>query len=271
MPPLRTSERNRLPDSAFAYIDSAGARRLPIHDASHVRNALARFDQTPFDDDAARERARQRLVRAARKHGIVPIGFFDKQLQKERAWGELKAKGADVARLPRGTVTLLFTDVEGSTRLLRRLGAEYTPLLREIRTLIRASVRAAGGHEVDCRGDEFFAVFTQAAGALQAAIAIQGALRERSRREQCKVRIGIHTGRAALNETGYVGLAVHAASRICSAAKGGQIVVSAAAREAIDGTLAQDVRFRSLGPHLLAGLPRQQVLFEAREARSRAR
>lgn len=270
MPPLRTSERNRLPDSAFAYIDSKGVRRLPINDASHVRNALARFDQTPFDDDAGRERARQRLVRAAHKHGIVPIGFFDKQLQKERAWGELKAKGADVARLPRGTVTLLFTDIEGSTRLLRRLGSAYTPLLREIRTLIRASVRAAGGHEVDCRADEFFAVFASPDGALQSALAIQGALGERGRRDACRVRIGIHTGRATLNETGYVGLAVHAASRICSAAKGGQIVLSAATREALDRTFAGSVRFGSLGAHLLAGLPKQQVLFEARGSRSRA-
>ena len=77
MPPLDATSRARLPDSAFAYIDSQGRRRLPINDASHVRNALARFDQTGFEDDAARERARQRLLRAAKRYGLVPLGFFD--------------------------------------------------------------------------------------------------------------------------------------------------------------------------------------------------
>ena len=81
---LDSKARARLPDSAFAYVDSTGRRRLPINDASHVRNALARFEQTAFEDAAARERARQRLLRAAKKHGIVPLGFFDGQLRKER-------------------------------------------------------------------------------------------------------------------------------------------------------------------------------------------
>jgi hypothetical protein len=80
MPPLRAKERARLPDSAFAYIDSSGRRRLPIHDASHVRNALSRFNQVAFEDDAARDRARGRLLRAAKKHGIMPIGFISAQL-----------------------------------------------------------------------------------------------------------------------------------------------------------------------------------------------
>src|ERR671920_112536 len=104
MPPLRARERAQLPDSAFAYIDAQGKRRLPIHDASHVRNALARFGQVAFEDEAARDRARMRLLRAAKKHGIVPIGFVSAQLQPQR-------------KLPKGTVTLLLTDVEGSTEL----------------------------------------------------------------------------------------------------------------------------------------------------------
>src|SRR5919112_138709 len=107
MPPmakLGARERAQLPDSAFAYIDAQGKRRLPIHDASHVRNALARFGQVAFEDEAARDRARMRLLRAAKKHGIVPIGFVSAQLQPQR-------------KLPKGTVTLLLTDVEGSTEL----------------------------------------------------------------------------------------------------------------------------------------------------------
>src|SRR3989441_12106075 len=113
MPPLDAGARARLPDSSFAYIDSQGRRRLPINDASHVRNALARFDQTAFEDDAARERARQRLLRAARKYGIVPIGFFDGQLRKERLEGQLQARAIDVADLPRGRGAFLLTHIAG--------------------------------------------------------------------------------------------------------------------------------------------------------------
>ena len=82
MPPLKARERAKLPDSAFAYIDSKGKRRLPIHDASHVRNALARFGQVAFEDEAARDRARSRLLRAAKKQGIMPIGFISSQLRR---------------------------------------------------------------------------------------------------------------------------------------------------------------------------------------------
>ena len=80
MPPLKARERAKLPDSAFAYIDSKGKRRLPINDASHVRNALARFGQVAFEDEAARDRARSRLLRAAKRHGIMPMGFITSQL-----------------------------------------------------------------------------------------------------------------------------------------------------------------------------------------------
>lgn len=82
----RLSSRDRavLPDSAFAYIDSRGRRRLPINDEAHVRNALARFNQVTFENEAARERARKKLLNAAKKYGIVPVGFIDGQLQSER-------------------------------------------------------------------------------------------------------------------------------------------------------------------------------------------
>ena len=91
MPALSASERAKLPDSAFAYVDSRGRRRLPIHDEAHVRNALARFDRVTFEDDAARERARTRLLNAAKKYGIVPVGFIT---------GQLRTKGA--TRRPAG-------------------------------------------------------------------------------------------------------------------------------------------------------------------------
>lgn len=81
---LKAKQRADLPDSAFAYIDSSGKRRLPINDETHVRNALARFNQVKFEDDEARERARKRLLRAAKKYGIVPIGFMTGQIKSER-------------------------------------------------------------------------------------------------------------------------------------------------------------------------------------------
>jgi hypothetical protein len=113
MPPLRAKDRAALPDSAFAYIDSSGKRRLPINDAAHVRNALARFGQVAFEDEAAGDRARIRLLRAAKKHGIMPIGFISSQLEPQR-------------KLPTGLVTFLLTDIEGSTDLLARLGPPVT-------------------------------------------------------------------------------------------------------------------------------------------------
>src|SRR5688572_4069579 len=147
MPPmarLGAKERAQLPASAFAYIDSKGRRRLPIHDASHVRNALARFGQVVFEDEAARDRARSRLLRAAKKHGIMPIGFISSQLKAKR-------------KLPTGTITFLLTDIEGSTELLARLDTRYAALLSDIRRLVVTAVRDAAGHEVSARGDDVFA------------------------------------------------------------------------------------------------------------------
>src|SRR5919108_831759 len=81
---LKPRKRAGLPDRAFAYVDSRGRRRLPVHDKAHVRNALARFNQVVFENDAARERARRRLLNAAKKYHIVPVGFITSQLQSEQ-------------------------------------------------------------------------------------------------------------------------------------------------------------------------------------------
>jgi class 3 adenylate cyclase len=256
VPTLSATARARLPDSSFAYIDSQGRRRLPINDVSHVRNALARFDQVDFEDGAARERARERLLRAAKKHGIVPLGFFDGQLRK--------ASGANVRSLPRGTVTFLLTDMEGSTRLLERLGDDYTGLLRDVRATIRTSVRASSGYEVDARADEFFAVFRRSTHALEAALAIQRALHEKTwpQRADVRVRIGMHTGRPTLTDTGYVGIAVNIAARVCWASHGGQILLSSAARQSFTERLAEGVTFRSLGRFSLHGVAEPEALFQ---------
>jgi class 3 adenylate cyclase len=251
MPPLSAKERAQLPDSAFAYVDSRGRRRLPINDAAHVRNALARFSQVAFEDDGARDRARNRLLRAAKKHGIVPIGFVSAQLEPQR-------------RLPKGHVTFLLTDIEGSTALLGRLDDRYARLLADVRRLVRTAVRQAGGREVDARGDEVFAVFERAPAGLEAALAIQRGMVAGPWPEEVDVRlrIGMHRGRPTLTDTGYVGLAVHAAARISFAAHGGQIVVSSAVRAAVDESLAEGVSLRSLGAWRFQGLPDPLDLFQ---------
>jgi class 3 adenylate cyclase len=248
---LGAKERAQLPDRAFAYIDSHGRRRLPIHDAAHVRNALSRFSQVAFEDEGARDRARSRLLRAAMKHGIMPVGFVSAQLQPQR-------------KLPKGDVTFLLTDIEGSTELLGRLGDRYAPLLADIRRLVRVAVRSAGGREVSARGDDVFAVFERPPAALEAALAIQRAMQAGAWPGgiDVRLRIGLHRGRPALTDTGYVGLSVHAAARICFAGHGGQIVVSAAVRAAVVESLADGVSLRSLGAWRFRGLPEPVDLFQ---------
>jgi class 3 adenylate cyclase len=255
---LKASDRARLPDSAFAYLDSRGRRRLPINDEAHVKNALARFEQVPFEDDAAREKARKRLLNAAKKYGIVPVGFITGQLRSERR------HTVDVATLPTGFVTFLLTDIEGSTALLRQLGDGYGKMLNDVRGIIRRAVLRAGGHEVDARADEFFAAFEQVGRAIQAAVTIQRTLSGRSWPDdlECRVRVGIHSGRPTLTETGYIGLSVHTAARICTAGHGGQIVVSGAAKTATKGALPEGLRLRGLGRHRLLGMTRPEPLFQ---------
>ena len=153
--------------------------------------------------------------------------------------------------LPRGTVTFLFTDVEGSTQLLRRLGDDYRLVLGEHRAALRAAVAGGGGTEVDARGDELFAVFPEAAGAVDAATRTQ-----RNGIDGIRVRIGLHTGTATVSDGAYFGLDVHRAARICSAGHGGQVLLSDAARTAA-GADAVD-----LGEYRLKGLPQPEHLFQ---------
>src|SRR5215207_8054758 len=154
---------------------------------------------------------------------------------------------------------------ERSTELLGRLDQRYAPLLTEIRRLVRAAVRRAGGREVDARADEFFAVFEHAPAAVEGALAIQRAMYAGPWPDESDVRlrIGVHRGRPTLTDTGYVGLAVHAAARICFAAHGGQIVVSSAARAAITESLGEGIGMRSLGAWRFQGLPEPVDLFQA--------
>jgi class 3 adenylate cyclase len=271
---LKPRKRADLPDRAFAYVDARGRRRLPIHDKAHVRNALARFNQVDFENDGARERARKRLLNAAKKYGIVPVGFITGQLQTERehAAAQIRATAIDAAALPTGLVTLLMSDIEASTILLRKLGDRYGALLNDVRELLRTAVWRAGGREIDARADEFFAVFERPGAAIETAVAVQRELGTRTWPDglEVRVRLGIHSGRPTLTDVGYIGLAVHTTARVCAAAHGGQIVASAATRAAIGTSPPSGIRFRSLGRHRLPGLAEPETLLQVQAPGLRA-
>lgn len=260
MPRLDPKERAGLPDRAFAYIDSNGQRRLPIHDSAHVRNALVRFGQVTFEDEPARDRARMRLLNAAKKFKIVPVGFIAGQLQSERALGDR----SDSVQLPSGFVTMLMTDIEGSTGLVRHLGPGYRQVIDEVWSILRRGVADAGGHEVEARADEFFAVFEAPRCAVDAAIAVQRDLAGHSWIDDLdvRVRVGIHSGYPTSTDDNYIGMDVNTTSRICAAGHGGQIVVSANTREGVKASAPDDVRFKALGLHKLRGLPEPVPLFQ---------
>jgi class 3 adenylate cyclase len=365
---LNPTKRASLPDSAFAYVDSKGRRRLPINDESHVRNALSRFNQVAFESDQARERARQRLLKAAKKHKIMPFGFITGELEaeqdraaagrlvidldqvtapgeleerlrmalkdptllvlywsessgayldstgrpvaipneeeprcvtylerrgqpmtailhdtkvlkdpnlantvmsavryvidKEGMYGQVEATTTDT--LPSGFMTMLMTDIEGSTDLLKEFGDGYATLLAEIRSTLRKAILRANGRQIEVRADEFFAVFEQPHDALKAATEIQRVLVKRARldKSDVRVRIGIHSGCPTLTEVGYIGLAIHTVARVSDAAHGGQILVSGDTISALGEADTAGLRFRSLGPHLMQGLPNEEELFQ---------
>lgn len=250
MAQLDSRKRTELRDTDFAYVDARGRRRLPIHDASHVRNALARFNQVVFDDETSRSQARSRLLRAAKKHGIVPIGFIE---------GQLRAAGP--GSLPTGAVTFLLTDIVDSTGLLQQLGEGYPRVLADVRRHLRFAVRRAGGREIDARGDELFAVFRSAPSAIRAAIAAQRALAGHAWASGApvRVRMGVHSGRPTLTDTGYVGIAVHAVNRIANLADGGAILLSAATVAAVgDEPVAT---FEPIGERHLRGVREPVALY----------
>ena len=168
--------------------------------------------------------------------------------------------------LPSGTVTFLFTDVEGSTRLLKQLRERYAEGLATHQRLLRGAFAAHGGHELDTQGDAFFYAFPRARDAVLAAVEAQRALGANADwpdGAEFKVRMGIHTGQAQVSDGRYTGLAVHRAARICAAAHGGQILVSQAT-ETLLADEEEDLQttFRPLGQHRLKDLDRPVSLFQ---------
>jgi predicted ATPase/class 3 adenylate cyclase len=167
--------------------------------------------------------------------------------------------------LPTGTVTFLFTDIEGSTNLLQTLGPRYRELLERHAGIVRDAVGGHGGVEVSTEGDSFFAVFASAVDALTAAVAIQRRLAEQRWPEgvEVRLRMGLHTGEGQVGGDNYVGLDVNRAARIAAAGHGGQVLLSAASRALVEAALPEDVTLRDLGAHRLKDLDRPEHLAQA--------
>lgn len=169
------------------------------------------------------------------------------------------------APLPRGTVTFLFSDIEGSTDLLRRVGDDVFAAIRgDHRRILRDAFAAHGGREIDTAGDGFFIAFDSARSAVAAAVGAQLALATFTWPvdAEVRVRMGLHTAEPHLGDDGYVGMGVHRAARICDAARGGQILVSNATAGIIEDADPTGVELLDLGEHRLKGLPRVQRLFQ---------
>ena len=163
-----------------------------------------------------------------------------------------------------GTVTLVFTDIEGSTHLLERLGDGYATLIADHHRIVDGATARHGGTRVDAAGDGLFIAFPTARGALSAVVEAQRELAAHPwpGGATVRVRMGIHTGEPLSAGTGYVGIDVHRAARICAAGHGGQILVSQPARSLLGGTLPDDLSLRDLGDHRLRGIESAERLYQ---------
>jgi DNA-binding NarL/FixJ family response regulator/class 3 adenylate cyclase len=167
--------------------------------------------------------------------------------------------------LPTGTVTFLFSDVEGSTELLRRLRDRYADVMADHERLLRSSFQDAGGHEINTQGDSFFVAFRRPKDAVGAAVDAQRALSRHQWPEgaEMRVRIGIHTGEATVAGEQYVGLAVHRAARICAAAHGGQVLLSQTTQALLeDEEELGELDFSDLGPRSLKDFDRPVRIYQ---------
>jgi class 3 adenylate cyclase len=166
-----------------------------------------------------------------------------------------------LSELPGGTVTFLFSDVEGSTRLLEQLGDRYGEVHSEHRRILRDQLGAAGGREIDNQGDAFFFSFARAKDAVAAAVAAQRELADHAWPDDVdvKVRMGLHTGEPSVGEEGYLGMDVVRAARICSAGHGGQILLSETTRALVGNNLPDGTELRDLGDTELKDVQHERI------------
>jgi class 3 adenylate cyclase len=166
-----------------------------------------------------------------------------------------------VSSLPGGTVTFLFSDIEGSTRLLEQLGDRYEEVHREHRRILREQLKGAGGQEIDTQGDAFFFSFPRAKDAVAGAVAAQRELAGAQWPDgvDVKVRMGLHTGEPTVGEEGYLGIDVVRAARICSAGHGGQILLSETTRALLGNSIPDGTEIRDLGQADLKDVQHERI------------
>ncbi|MDE3089072.1 MAG: protein kinase [Chloroflexota bacterium] len=171
---------------------------------------------------------------------------------------------APAPAMPTGTVTFLFTDIEGSTHLLHELRDQYATVLADQRTILRAASEKWNGREMDTQGDSFFIAFSRAVEAIGAVIDAQRALAAHvwPRGATVRVRMGLHTGEPIIGPTGYVGIDVHRAARICAVGHGGQVLLSQTTRELVAHDLPAGVSLRDLGEYRLKDIEHGERLFQ---------
>jgi class 3 adenylate cyclase len=166
--------------------------------------------------------------------------------------------------LPSGTVTFVFTDIEGSTALLKQLGDRYRELVATHRKIVRKTFGAANGIEIDMQGDAFFFAFPRARDAVGAAVEVQRAHAATVWPDDSvvRVRMGLHTGEPAVDDEGYLGLDVVRAARICTVARGGQVLLSESTRALLGSTLPDDVSVFPLGERHLKSIDEPERVYE---------
>lgn len=161
-------------------------------------------------------------------------------------------------------MTFVFSDVEGSTGLLKRLGERYSTLIAEHRRLVRESFGARGGVEIDTQGDSFFYAFARARDAVAAAVDVQRAHAEHSwpAGERVRLRIGLHTGEPAVGTEGYVGIDVVRAARLAATAEGGSVLLSETTRALLGSSLPDGVAVHALGERRLKDIDEPERIYE---------
>ena len=169
-----------------------------------------------------------------------------------------------MAQLPSGTVTFVFSDIEGSTALLKQLGDGYDAVLSNHRRLMRETFTERGGVEIDTQGDAFFFAFPRARDAVEAAVEAQRAHAAHEWPDGCavQVRMGLHTGEPAVGSEGYLGLDVVRAARLCTAGKGGHVLLSDTTRALVGASLPEGVSIFPLGERRLKDIDEPERVFE---------